>query len=47
MWRENINYFSQISTVQFFVYLSADLTEQVQGDYKQNLDRAICKTKYK
>jgi len=47
MWRENSNHFTQFPAVQFFVYLSADLTEPVQGDYKQDLDRAIHKTKYK
>ena len=47
MWRENSNHFTQFPAVQFFVYLSADLTEPVQGDYKQDLDRAIYKTKYK
>jgi hypothetical protein len=37
MWRENNNHFTQFSAVQFFVYLSADLTGQVHGDYNQNL----------
>jgi len=46
MWRSNNNHFTQFSPVQFFVYLSANLTEPVQGDDKQNLDRSICKTEY-